>query len=65
MGDKRQNDFAGDQESVISAISDDEWAEIVKYQKEKYEEEKERERERFLEKRNQIKETLKKQMNER
>ena len=46
-------------------MSDDEWAEIVKFEKEKYEEEKIKEKEKFINKRNLIKETLRKQINDR
>ena len=43
MGDKKSLDF--DQDSIPSDMSDDEWAEIVKFEKEKFEEDKLKEKE--------------------
>ena len=43
----------------------DEWHEIIKYEREKFEEEKQKQKEDFLSKRKMIKETLDKQLKER
>lgn len=45
-------------DSIPSDVEGDEWNEIVKYEKERYEEEKQRQKEDFLNKRKMIKETL-------
>lgn len=55
-----------DLDSVITDLSaGDEWAEIVKYEKERFEEEQQKQREDFINKRKMIKETLDKQLKER
>ncbi len=62
-----QNQRNGDLEieSRISDLSGDEWNEIVKYEKDKFEEERQRQKSDFLNKRKLIKETLDKQLRER
>jgi hypothetical protein len=39
LGEKRDGKEKDDKESLPSELSDDEWVEIVKYQKEQYDEE--------------------------
>eukprot|EP00347_Sterkiella_histriomuscorum_P005983 403354521 len=52
-------------DSIPSDLSGDEWNEIVKFEKEKFEEEKQKQKEDFLYKRKMIKETLDKQLKDR
>jgi hypothetical protein len=59
------NGLTLENESVPSELSGDEWNEIVKYEREKYEEEKQKQREDFLERRRQVKATLDRQLRER
>lgn len=60
LGEKKKD--LDDQESLPSELSDDEWVEIVKYQKEQYDEEQRREQEKFLHKKQQLREVLDKQL---
>lgn len=63
---KRSERRAADLDSVVSDLSQgDEWAEIVKYEKERFEEEQQRQKQEFINKRKLIKETLDKQLRER
>lgn len=57
MGDKRSGSI-DEEESLPSDLSDDEWVEIVKFQKEQYEEERRRDQQRFLAKKQQLREVL-------
>lgn len=45
-------------DSIPSDLSGDEWNEIVKYEREKFEEEKQKQKEEFMNRRKMIKETL-------
>lgn len=54
-----------DEESVLSQLSENEWVEIVKYEKEKFEEEKLMKVESNIQKRRAIKENLDKQLKEK
>jgi len=56
LGHKKRNDM--DDVSIPSDISGDEWAEILKYEQEKFEEDKRKEKEEFERKRKQIRDTL-------
>ncbi len=51
---KKDNDL----DSIPSDLSGDEWNEIVKYEKEKFEEEKQLKKEDFINRRKMIKDTL-------
>ncbi len=66
MGEKRHNKSldVDERDSLPSDISGDEWTEIVKFQKEKFDEERLKKQEEFLKKRRQIKETLDSQLKE-
>lgn len=55
----------GENESRPSDISEDEWAEIVRYQREQYEEEKKNEKHKIAMKREAIKKTLDRQIQEK
>lgn len=58
VGDKKKpNDF-GENESLPSDLSNDEWVEIVNFQKEKYEEDKRKEKEEFEKRKKNLKEVL-------
>ena len=48
-----------------SDISGDEWNEIVKFEKERFEEEKQKQKEDFMNKRRMIKETLDRQLKDK
>jgi hypothetical protein len=62
LGHKKGQD---DEVSIPSDISGDEWAEILRYEKERYEEDKRREKEQFEYKKKQIRDTLERQLKER
>lgn len=62
-GEKKNND-SNSEISIPSDVEED-WAEIVRYQKEVYEEEKKKEKDRFEQKKKQLKETLDLQLKER
>lgn len=66
MGDKLGNKSLDiyERDSLPSDLSEDEWTEIVKFQKEKFDEEKKKKLEEFADKRKMIKETLDKQLRE-
>ena len=52
-------------ESRVSDLSDDEWHEIIKYERDRFEEDKQKQKEDFLNRRKLIKETLDRQLRER
>jgi hypothetical protein len=52
-------------ESRVSDLSGDEWHEIIKYERDKFEEDKQKQKEDFLNRRKMIKETLDRQLRER
>lgn len=58
LGDKKQGENFDDGESLPSDLSDDEWVEIIKYQKEKFEEDKIREKEEFEKRKHALRDTL-------
>ena len=62
MGDKRVE--AAETESLPSDLSEDEWVEIVKYQKEQYEDEKRKEAALGARKKQQLREVLDRQLRE-
>jgi hypothetical protein len=62
LGDKRVD--AAETESLPSDLSQDEWVEIVKYQKEQYDEDKRREAALGLRKKQQLREVLDRQLRE-
>lgn len=52
----------GEEDSQPSELTDDEWAEIVKYQKEKYDEDKKKERREMEVKKQMVRKTLESQL---
>ena len=64
LGEKRPSKDLGDTESLPSELSQDEWVEIVKYQKEQYEEDKRREAAMGLQKKQQLRDILDRQLRE-
>jgi hypothetical protein len=60
LGDKRKE--VDDQESLPSELSEDEWVEIVKFQKEQFDEDQKKEQQKFLQKKQQLREVLDKQL---
>lgn len=61
LGEKRGSQ-QGDNESVPSEISQDEWVEIVKYRRAQFEEDQRREQAAFLSKKQQLRDVLDRQM---
>ena len=62
VGDRRKHEDLGENESLPSDLSNDEWVEIVNFEKEKYEEDKRREKEEFEKRKKNLKEVLDKQL---
>jgi hypothetical protein len=62
LGDKRIE--AAETESLPSDLSEDEWVEIVKYQKEQYEDEKRKEAALGVHKKQQLRDVLDRQLRE-
>lgn len=62
LGSKRRDE---DDISIPSDLDGDEWAEILKYEQEKFEEDKRREKQEYEQKRKLIRDTLDRQLKER